>query len=331
VKILVASSIDPAAVARLEAEHDVVRAFNAQPHQLADLVRDREAVIFRSGVTLSANVLAQAGELRLLVRAGSGLDNVDVSYADDHGIDVVRVPGSSAQPVAEFTFALLLSLVRKVALADRLLREGHWPKAQLGGPLLTGKTLGIVGAGNIGARVGEMGAAWGMRALGCVASPAEGVRPSLQARGVELTDYDTVLAEADFLCLHVPLDDSTRHMIDARALSHMKQGSWLVNVARGGVVDENALYPELTENGKLLGAALDVHEREGEGTTSPLADLPNVVLTPHIGAMALDSQRLIGERVLELVDAHLTGKLHRVVRPEEAAIIHARNDEGELT
>ena len=154
------------------------------------------------------------------------------------------MPGSSAQPVAELTFALLLSLVRKVALADRLLREGHWPKAQLGGPLLAGKTLGIVGAGRIGSRVGEMGAAWGMRVhrlRGPRRRRGRGRRwPSGASRS---TDFDTVVAEADFLCLHVPLDERTRHMIDARVLSRMKRGSFLVNMARGGVVDEQALYP----------------------------------------------------------------------------------------
>jgi D-3-phosphoglycerate dehydrogenase / 2-oxoglutarate reductase len=274
--------------------------------------------VFRSGVKISAAVLDAAPNLGLLVRAGSGLDNIDIEHAAARGVQIVRVPGSSAQPVAELTFGLLLSLVRKVSLADRLLREGHWPKAQLGGPLLMGKTLGIIGAGNIGSRVGEMGAAWGMRALGCVENPGPAVTTALAARGITLTDFDTVVAEADFLCLHLPLDERTRHIIDAHVLSRMKRGSFLVNVARGGVVDEQALYPELTEGGKLLGAALDVHEREGEGVLSPFAALPNVVLTPHIGAMAWDSQRLIGERVVELLNAAERGLLAEQVRPEEA-------------
>jgi D-3-phosphoglycerate dehydrogenase len=321
VKILLASSIDPAAIDVLEREHDVVRAFNAPEEQLTGLIADREAVVFRSGVKISAAVLDAAPNLGLLVRAGSGLDNIDIEHAAARGVQIVRVPGSSAQPVAELTFGLLLSLVRKVSLADRLLREGHWPKAQLGGPLLMGKTLGIIGAGNIGSRVGEMGAAWGMRALGCVENPGPAVATALAARGITLTDFDTVVAEADFLCLHLPLGEQTRHIIDAHVLSRMKRGSFLINVARGGVVDEQALYPELTEGGKLLGAALDVHEREGEGVLSPFAALPNVVLTPHIGAMAWDSQRLIGERVVELLDAHERGLLDEQVRPEEAVTV----------
>lgn len=316
-KILIASSIDPGAITALEQEHDVIRAFNADTEHLRAAAADREVIVFRSGVQLSEHVLDGAPNLQLLLRAGSGLDNVDVAAATRRSVEVVRVPGSSAQPVAEFTFALLLCLVRKVAMADRLLRQGHWPKAQLGGPLLTGRTLGIVGAGRIGSRVGELGAAWGMRVIGCVADVTPAVQAGLAARGITLASFDTVVAEADFLCLHVPLDEVTRHMIDARVLSQMKHGSYLINVARGGLVDEVALYPELTEGGRLLGAALDVHEREGEGTQSPFADLPNVVLTPHIGAMALDSQRLIGQRVVELVSAHQKGHLLQELSPEE--------------
>ena len=316
-KILLASSIDPAAIKALEKDHDVVRAFNAPEEQLVELVADREVVIFRSGVMISAAVLDAAPNLELLLRAGSGLDNIDVAHAQARGIRIVRVPGSSAQPVAELTFGLLLALVRKVALADRLLREGHWPKAQLGGPLLAGKTLGIVGAGRIGSRVGEMGAAWGMRAIGCVDRPSPAVADALAERGVSLTDFDTVVRESDFLCLHLPLGEETHHIVDARVLSHMKDGSYLVNMARGGVVDEHALYTELTEGDRVLGAALDVHEHEGEGVISPLGALPNVVLTPHIGAMALDSQRLIGERVVELLGAHERGSLDELLTSDE--------------
>ncbi|MGY1671034.1 NAD(P)-dependent oxidoreductase [Geodermatophilus sp. SYSU D00710] len=316
-KILLASSIDPGAVEALEREHDVLRAFNAPEEQLTELVADREAIVFRSGVVISARVLDSAPNLGLLVRAGSGLDNIDVAHAERRGVQVVRVPGSSAQPVAELTFGLLLSLVRKVTLADRLLREGRWPKSELGGPLLAGKTLGVLGAGRIGSRVGEMGAAWGMRAIGCVANDTPEIGAALAQRGIRLTDFDTVVAESDFLCLHLPLDEQTRHVIDADVLSRMKQGSFLVNVARGGVVDERALHRELTEGGRVLGAALDVHEREGEGVVSPFATLPNVVLTPHIGAMAWDSQRLIGERVVELLGAHERGCLDRELTPEE--------------
>ena len=162
-----------------------------------------------------------------------------------------------------------------------------------------------------------MGASWGMRAIGCVANPNDTVAQQLLGRGVRLTDYDEVLSTSDFLCLHTPLDESTRHLIGAEALSRMKPGSLLINVARGGVVDEAALLEALTQGDTVAGAALDVHETEGEGTLSRFADLDNVVLTPHIGAMAVDSQRLIGERIVELVQAYDNGKLDEEIRDGE--------------
>jgi D-3-phosphoglycerate dehydrogenase / 2-oxoglutarate reductase len=317
VKILLASPIDPATVDYLERTYDVSQAVNAEPHRLAEAIVDRQAVVLRSGVQMTAAVLGQAADMRLLVRAGSGLDNIDVGYARERGIRVVRVPGMSALPVAEFTFAMILSLARRVTLADRLLRQGHWPKPDLGGMTLRGKTLGVVGAGNIGGLVGEMGSAWGMRVLGCVGRPNPAVGEKLSQRGITLTDFDDIVAEADILSLHVPLNDVTRHMVDAVVLAGMKPGSLLVNMARGGVVDEEALLKQLNAGDTVAGAALDVHEHEGEGTISPFAELPNVVLTPHIGAMALDSQRLIGDRVTELILAFQQGRLDEEVRDDE--------------
>jgi D-3-phosphoglycerate dehydrogenase len=318
--ILLASSIDSDTIEVLEREHDVVRALSAREEVLREVVQDREVVIFRSGVMISSAVMEAGRNLRLLIRAGSGLDNVDVEHARRHGIRLLRIPGSSAQTVAEFTFALMLALARNVTLADRLLRQDHWPKSELLGRLISGKTLGVVGAGNIGSRVGQLGAAWGMRVLGCVKTPDEESAAALREKGIALTDFDTVLAEADFVTLHVPLDESTHHMIDPRALSHMKSGSFLVNVARGGVVDEEALFHELTEGRTLAGAALDVHEQEGEGTHSRFADLPNVVLTPHIGAMAADSQHDIGRRLLELFAAFVAGDLEHATRDGELVV-----------
>jgi D-3-phosphoglycerate dehydrogenase / 2-oxoglutarate reductase len=320
VKILLASPIDPSAVESLQRGHVCQQLAKPEPWELRDAVAGSEAVVLRSGVLLSADVLAAAPDLRLVVRAGSGLDNIDVDCARDRGIRVVRIAGMSGPPVAEFTFALLLSLARKVSLADRMLRTGHWPKPELGGPLLHGKVLGVVGAGNIGGLVGQMGSAWGMRVLGCVAHPSTEVAGRLARRGITLADFDQVVANADFVTLHVPLDDSTHHLVDAPVLDQMKPGSLLVNVARGGVVDEKALHEALVNGTSLAGAALDVHETEGEGTVSPLAELPNVVLTPHIGAMALDSQRLIGERVVELIDAFHQGRLDQEVRDGEHVV-----------
>ena len=319
-KILVVSPLDPAALAALEREHDLRVALNPPEPELRAAIADREVVIVRSGVMLSGEVLACADDLRLVVRAGSGLDNIDLDAARARGVRVVRIPGVSGPPVAEMTFALLLSLARNVVVADRELRRGHWPKARLGGPLLRGKTLGVVGAGNIGGLVGEMGRAWGMRVLGCVARPDDRVAAALRGRGIELADFETVVSEADFLTLHVPLDDATHHLVDADVLDRMKPGSLLVNMARGGVVEEKALLEALTHGRTVVGAALDVHETEGEGVLSPLGELDNVVLTPHIGAMALDSQRLIGVRALELITAYCNNHLDEEMNSDERVV-----------
>ena len=187
-RILVASPIDKDALEELKGRHDVVAAFGAPEDELRRLAVDREAIIFRSGVSISSEVLAAATGLRLLVRAGSGLDNLDLEQVRRRGIDLRRVPGPGAQAVAELTFGLMLSLARGIALGDRLLRQGHWAKSELVGYNLTGKTLGIVGLGSIGTRVAALGAAWGMRPIGVVESPSPERAAEFATHGIELTD-----------------------------------------------------------------------------------------------------------------------------------------------
>jgi phosphoglycerate dehydrogenase-like enzyme len=312
-RVLIASSIDADALATLCRQHDVVTAIDAPKEVLSSAIRDREILIFRSGVNITAEVMANAPDLKLLIRGGSGLDNIDLDYARDHGIHLERIPGPGAQAVAEMAFGLMLALARNILVADRLLRQGRWTKYEMGGYLLRGKTLGIVGLGNIGTRVAKLGLAWGMQPIGCVEHPSSQRAADSQARGIRLASMDEVLASADFVSIHVPLKSSTRYLFDADTLATVKPGAYLLNFARGGVVDEQALYHELTEGNRLRGVALDVHEHEGEGKISPLAGLPNVVLTPHIGAMAIDAQREIGERILQLVDEYTVEKLESTI------------------
>lgn len=319
-KVLLASPLDDQAVASLSGCHDVRQLSMPDQAELQAAVADREAVVLRSGVTLTEEVLSGAPALRLVVRAGAGVDNIDLESARRHGIRVLRIPGMSAPAVAEFTFALLLSLARKVSLADRLLREGQWPKAELDGPLLRERVMGVVGVGRIGSLVADMARAWGMQVVGCVQHATPAARARLAERGVEMLPFEEVAARASFLSLHVPLTDATRHMVDASVLATVPPGALLVNVARGGVVDEQALYVELSKGTRLAGAALDVHEEEGEGVVPALAALPNVVLTPHIGAMAQDVQRLIGRRVVELIDAFQEGRLDEELREHEDVV-----------
>ncbi|HET9455448.1 MAG TPA: NAD(P)-dependent oxidoreductase [Gemmatimonadaceae bacterium] len=302
-RLLILSQIDRSAVARLAEDHDVVSAIGATEDELRARIADREVLVFRSGVTLSADLLARAPELALIVRGGSGFDNVDLDHVRSRGVEFMRVPEPGARAVAEHAFALMLALARGLLPADRAWRDGRWVKNDVVGYLLRGKTLGIIGAGNIGAQVGELGAAWGMNVIGCVARPGPEVARQLQRRGVRLTDLDDVLRTADFLSIHCSLNPTTRNLIDAAALARMKPGAFLLNLARGGVVDEAALRAAVLDGSHLRGAALDVHAAEGNGHISPLADLPNVILTPHIGSTTVDTQREIGERIVEIVRA----------------------------
>jgi D-3-phosphoglycerate dehydrogenase / 2-oxoglutarate reductase len=304
-RILIASSIDTSAIDKLQEEHDVICHYNLDETRLRAVIADRDVLILRSGVQITAAVMAAAPHLKLILRAGSGVDNIDLDYVERRGIHLVRIPGPGAQAVAEMAFALMLALARNVVIADRLLRQGRWTKSEMTGYLLNGKVLGVIGAGNIGTVVGRLGVAWGMEVLGSVERACRAESDRLSQHGIRCVETDEILATADFVTLHVPLLPETRYLIDARALARMKRGAFLVNLARGGVVDEKALYQALI-NGRLAGAALDVHEREGEGHISPLAELPNVILTPHIGASAVDSQRQIGEIVVRTINTFRT-------------------------
>lgn len=300
-KILIASSIFLDAIEILREQHDVIHVPGVSEEKLKALIVDREVLVFRSGVQITAAVMASAPNLQLILRAGSGVDNIDLDYVATRGLRFIRIPGPGGKAVAEMSFALMLMLARRLIWADQQWRQGHWVKNQATGHLLTGKVLGIIGTGNIGSRTAALGVAWGMDVMGCVENPSAQVQSGLMEKGIRLADCHEVLAQADFVSIHVPLQDSTRNMIDSQALALMKPGAYLVNMSRGGVVDENALYKALV-SGKLAGAALDVHQHEGEGHISPLASLDNVILTPHLGANTIDSQREIGSIIISAVN-----------------------------
>jgi D-3-phosphoglycerate dehydrogenase len=318
-KILLLDAIDAEAIADLGGRHEVTCAFDLDEPSTHVFMHEPEVLVFRSGVRLSRGLLHEAVPLQLLVRAGSGIDNVDIDEVRRRGIRFVRIPGPGGHAVAEMTFALLLDLARRVSLADRLVRQGHWPKPELVGSLTRGKTLGVVGLGNIGTRVAEIGTRWGMRVIGCVEHPSAERADGFTDRGITLLPIDEVAAQADFLTIHVPLKDSTRYLIDDKLLARVKWGAYLVNIARGGVVEEAALSSQL-DSGRLAGVALDVHETEGEGVVPGLADHHNVVLTPHIGAMAAEAQRAIGRRVGTLIDAFATGRIEGVTEDGELVV-----------
>lgn len=298
-KILIASSIEHDTLKRLQEEHEVICAFDAPPELLCENIRDCDVLIFRSGVKITREVLQSAPGLQLIIRAGSGIDNIDIDYVREQEYQFVRIPEPGARAVAEMSFAFMLALSRCLFLADRMTKQGHWIKHDIEGYLLARKTLGIIGVGNIGSTVGQIGVGWGMNVIGCVEHPSQQRADELLAMGIHLMDFEEVVSRADYLSIHVPLKDSTRNLINSNTFSKMKPGVYLINLARGGVVDEQALLHAMTNGGPVRGAAIDVHSQEGEGKISPLADLPNVILTPHIGAMTIDTQREIGNRIVQ--------------------------------
>ena len=307
-KILIASKIFADSIEKLKENHEVICAFGADKETLKSAIQGCDILIFRSGVDISAEVMSASSNLKLLLRAGSGVDNLDMDYVNQRGLKLVRIPGPGAKAVAELTFAMLLALARNLVVADQLTKQGHWAKNELTGYLLTGKTLGVIGAGNIGTMVGHLGTAWGMKVLGCVEHVDLERLNVYDHAGIHLMTCEEVMSEADFISVHVPLKPSTRNFINKDMLALVKPSAYMANLARGGVVDEEALYQALVE-GRLAGAALDVHKAEGEGKVSPLAQLRNVILTPHIGASTYDSQKEIGEIVLNNVEAYMAEQL----------------------
>lgn len=302
-KILIVSPISDHAVEALGKKHEVVCAFNAPQEEIKRQIVGCDVLVFRSGPDINVDIMGCSSRLSLLIRAGSGLDNLDLDYVKNSKIALRRIEAPGARAVAELSFALMLLLARQIRRADTQLRQGRWVKHELTGLLLFGKTLGIYGAGNIGATVGRMGAAWGMNVIGCVEAPTSSRERELASVGIRLTSAEEVLSESDFLSLHVPLQTSTQGLIGRKALALMKSTAFITNLARGGVVDEQAVL-EALQDGRLAGAGMDVHEFEGDGHVSPLASLPNVILTPHIGSGTIDTQYAIGEEVIAMVDAH---------------------------
>lgn len=303
-RVLVLDPIHADAVDRLRARFDVVIRLRPAPDDLLDLVCDVDAIVVRSGVRLPAAVFDRAPKLKVVARAGSGVDNIDKDAARRSGVQVFNVPGGSAGAVAELAIGLMLAVMRRISLADRQIRADVWNKPALEGDELATKTLGVIGFGNIGSRIARIASGFSLRVLAAVRHYSEARRIELADRGVELTDLPRLLAESDVVCVVVPLTDSTRGMIGEAELKTMRPSAYFVNVSRGGVVDEQALLAAL-RNGTIAGAGLDVHLHEG--VASPLADLDNVVLTPHIGAMSADAQRAIGEVVADSLAIALDG------------------------
>lgn len=302
-KVLVADEIAREGVELLRGRggFDVEVTTGLKEDALCERVRDCAAVIVRSASRITRKVIAAAPRLQVIGRAGIGVDNIDVEAATEHGVVVMNTPEANAVSAAELALAHLFSLCRKLPAADRAIRAGEWKRAQFMGTELSGKTLGVVGFGNIGRIVAQRAQGLKMNVLG---HDPFVTREVFEASGVTPLDLDQLVAASDFITLHCPLIDSTRHLFDAARMANMKRGARLINCARGGLVDEQALCAAL-QSGHLSGAALDVFEKEPPGT-SPLFELPNVEFTPHIGASTEEAQYAVGVEIARLIAAYLS-------------------------
>ncbi|WP_161990388.1 NAD(P)-dependent oxidoreductase [Streptomyces alboflavus] len=305
-RLLILDPFEAATARALADDFDVTERVQPPQDELLTLVRDADAIVVRSGVRITAEVLNAAPKLRIIARAGVGVDNIDLATARANGVTVFNVPGGSANAVAELALGLMFSAARNIALADGQVRRNIWRKAELGGTELTDKVLGLVGLGAIGSRIATLCRAIGMSVVATVGSRTPERVATWSERGVDIVDsLDEVLDRADFLCLAVPLTERTRSLLSATELVRMKPSAYLVNVSRGGVVDEDALLDAL-KNGEISGAATDVLKNEKHPT--PLSELDNIVLTPHIGAMTHETQARIGAIVAENIRAAFAGR-----------------------
>ena len=304
--VVIAGKINPAGVAQLESEARVVITPDQQPKTVIELARDAEAILFRAGPRCDDVILGACPHVRVVGRHGVGLDTVDLESATRHGVAVVHAPGSNSQAVAEHALMLMLACVKRTVEIDRLTRKGDWrARHEIGNTELAGKTLGIVGVGNIGRRVARFAGAIGMRVLGYDKYvPAEEVR----RRGAEpVGSLEELLPQVDVLTCHTPLTPETRHMIDERALARLRPGAIFINTSRGPVHSERAVFEALVQK-RLSAAGLDVFEQEPSPVDNPIFNLDNLVCSGHVAGVTLEANR---EASLQV-----TAEILRVLRGE---------------
>ncbi len=304
-RILISDELDPAAL-------EVFRHSGLEPEvqtglgeeQLCGAVREIDALVVRSATRVTRRVIESAAHLRVIGRAGIGVDNVDLEAATERGVVVMNTPRGNATTTAELAIALLLALARHIPRADRGVRSGKWKLKGLTGTEISGKTLGVVGLGRIGRLVAERGRGLGMKVVAHDPYLAHGDGTGLPVSGMEFLELHELLARSDFVSLHVPLNESTRNLISWEALSRIKPGARLIQVSRGGVVDEEAVLDALS-SGRLAGAAFDVFVEEPPPRDHPLFAREDVILTPHLGASSEEAQLRVALDIAEQITAFL--------------------------
>jgi len=301
--VLITDGLDEKGQAILRAAARVDNHTDISAADLLAAVGAYEALIVRGRTRVTAELLAAAAKLKVVGRAGVGVDNIDLEAARKARVTVVNAPTSTTLAVAELTFGLLLALAREFPRADAAMKNGQWLKKELEGVELNGRTLGIIGFGRIGAELGRRAAAFGMNVVAYDPFISE---DEIRARGAEPVPLQDLYAWSDFISLHLPLSVDTRDMIGRLAFSEMKDGVRLVCAARGGIIDEPALL-EALHSGKVAGAALDVFAAEPQGATD-LVKHPRVIATPHIGAQTAEAQSRAAEDIASEVLAALRGE-----------------------
>ncbi len=280
---------------------EVVNRPGMTPEELKEQIRDADALAIRSATKVTAELIDAAPRLKVIGRAGTGLDNVDIPYASKKGIVVMNTPGGNTITTAEHAISLMLALARNVPQAAQSMREGKWEKKKFQGTEIFNKTLGVIGLGRIGSVVAERALGLKMRVL---AYDPYITKESAAAKGVELVSLDELLARSDFITLHIPKTKETVKILNRQAFHKMKPGVRIINCARGGLVDEEALLEAIKE-GKVAGAALDVFETEPPSPDFPLRDLPNVICTPHLGASTEEAQANVSVAICEQILEYL--------------------------
>ncbi|MGD8997767.1 MAG: D-2-hydroxyacid dehydrogenase [Anaerolineae bacterium] len=292
-KLLVCDPVDPEAVAAMrEGGVDVDVKDDVTPEALEEIIPEYEAMVIRSRTKVREPLIDKASNLKAVIRAGVGLDNIDVEYAESKGIEVRNTPAASSNAVAELTIGYLFALARPVVEGTASMKEGKWEKKTLKGTELAGKTLGLVGFGRIGSLVGEKANALGMEVL-------YHRRTEVDVDFATQVSLDELLKRSDYVSLHVPHTAATHHVIGEEELAKMKDGVRIVNCGRGGTLDEDALY-EAIGSGKVTGAALDVYEDEAEERGQKLMQLPEVIGSPHIGAGTVEAKARVGEETARI-------------------------------
>ncbi|HEX6791575.1 MAG TPA: hydroxyacid dehydrogenase [Candidatus Krumholzibacteria bacterium] len=303
-RVLLTDAINPEAARVLEAFGDIETLSIGTPSnsELIQIIPDFEAVIVRSPTKITDPVLDHAKRLKFIGRAGVGVDNIDIEAATKRGIVVLNSPRSNTISTAEHTLAMMLALAREIPRAHRTVTSGKWERDTFRGVELSGKVLGIIGLGRVGREVATRAVAFGMDVIAYdpLVNPADA-----WVAGTRMVNYEELILESDWITVHVPLDTATQGMIGATEIAAMKTGVFLVNVARGGIIEENALADAL-DGGKVSGAALDVFEKEPPGPEHRLYRHPRVVLTPHLGGQTVDAQRRVATDVAESIGIALT-------------------------